>query len=73
MSIFTILWLLWGAVFLIVEGSAIFITHKTSDTLSGTIWRWFSVKGGHWTWKRFTLLGFLLWLLVHLVFGVLPG
>lgn len=72
MSIYTILWLLWGAAFVLVEGSAIF-SHKAGNTLSETIWRWFSVKGGSWTWKRFVLLGFLAWLLIHLVFGVLPS
>jgi hypothetical protein len=43
-SIFTILWIGWGVLFLVIEGIALKRT-APGDTLSETIWRWAGVRG----------------------------
>jgi hypothetical protein len=71
--IWTTLWLVWFAMFLVVEGAALF--NKTAgDTLSEHVWKWFATGGGvkmtGWVrLRRVVLMGFLAWLLVHFMSG----
>ena len=71
MSGFTIAWLLWLAMFLVVEGIALFRKER-GDTLSEHVWKWFRIhdKPRQWTWRRAVLAIFLVWLLVHMVAGI---
>lgn len=73
---FTLLWLGWGAAFLIIEGSALWLGPKGS-TLSEKVWSWFRVKDARptvLTWLlRAPLWAFLVWLLLHLGFGTWPS
>lgn len=67
-------WFLWLAVgFGIPEGIAI-ARHRTEDTLSGTVWHWCDVAPGntlaHWSALHLFLAFILLWLFLHLVFGI---
>lgn len=76
MSGWTIAWLIWGAAFLAIELPAAF-NRRPGDTLSETVWRWFRVKDPRptavtWT-LRVALAAFLVWLTVHLTFGVWPS
>jgi hypothetical protein len=73
-TVWTWLWLGWGAYFLAVEGVALF--NKTpNDTLSEHVWLWLGYSGGvrkptGWTQlRRFLALAFLAWLSVHLLTG----
>lgn len=78
MTAFTIAWLVWLAYFVVVEGMALF-NSKPGDTLSEHVWAWFgtAVKPGQsgrqrsgWTQlRRFALLAFMAWLLVHFITG----
>lgn len=71
MSGFTIAWLLWLAMFVVVEGIAL-IRKDRGDTLSEHVWKWFRIrdKPRQWTWRRAVLAGFLVWLLIHMVAGI---
>lgn len=75
MSIWTAAWIAWGLMFCAVEGVA--LANKTEgDTLSEHVWRWFGVtgkNGGGWTWKRYVLLAFLVWLTGHLAWALWAG
>jgi hypothetical protein len=75
--IWTILWILWGVYFAVVEGLALWREYKRKAdqaTLSETIWRWFAVKnpsGPRW-WvhtRRIILALFMVELTVHFVSG----
>ena len=70
MTWFTIAWLSWLAVFLVVEGIAL-CNKAEGDTLSEHVWAWFSIKdkGNKWRLRRFILLAFLAWLAVHFLTG----
>lgn len=70
MSGWTVAWLLWFAMFLVVEGFALF-NKERGDTLSEHVWKWFQIrsKPNQWTWRRAVLAIFLVWLLVHMVAG----
>ena len=69
MSGWTIAWLLWLAMFAVIEGAALFRKGK-DDTLSEHIWKWFKIRESRqWNWRRAVLAGFLVWLLVHMVAG----
>lgn len=75
MSGWTIAWLVWIAAFGVVEGLAL-ANRTPGDTLSEHVWKWFGVRGrngGGWTWKRYALLAFLVWLLGHLTLGWWAG
>lgn len=76
MSGWTIAWLVWGGGFVVVEGAAL-LTRAPDSTLSQHIWRWFRVKDPRptaRTWVlRAGLAAFLVWLLIHLTFGVWPS
>jgi hypothetical protein len=73
------MWLVWIAMFLGVEGMALF-NSKPGDTLSEHIWAWFGTqrrKPGEperprsgWTQaRRFGLLAFMAWLSAHFLTG----
>lgn len=70
---FTILWVLWGLAFAVVEGVAL-VNSKHGDTLSEHVWAWLGVgsnanpvKTPKWTLRvsRTILVSFLVWLLLH--------
>lgn len=67
---FTIAWLLWGLAFLVIEGVALF-NAKRDDTLSEHVWRWFSIRkrSKGWQARRFALVAFLAWLVLHFLTG----
>jgi hypothetical protein len=72
MSNYTIAWILWGLIFLAIEGIAL-ADKDEGDTLSEHIWRWFKVRGAiptktGWT-LRLILAGFMVWLSGHMIFG----
>lgn len=70
MSGWTVAWLLWGAMFLVIEGKAL-VDKDRGDTLSEHIWHWFRVKDkpGGWVARRYVLAAFLAWLSLHLTTG----
>lgn len=75
MSIWTILWLVWGAYFLVVEGWAL-LNSRGEDTLSEHVWAWLGYDdrkvgppSGSERLRRFATLAFLAWLVVHLLTG----
>ena len=78
MTVYTVLWLLWLAYFLVVEGVALF-NSRPGDTLSEHVWLWFGTewrKGqsprerSGWTQLRRVLLAaFMVWLTVHFLTG----
>lgn len=72
MDAFTALWLVWLLMFLGIEGAALFRKER-GDTLSEHVWKWFSVKdkAPGWIARRVALLAFLLWLFLHLGWGML--
>lgn len=73
-------WLAWLAAvfagFLPVEVYAL-ATRHTEHTLSGTVWTWTSNDLTHpwnigsWTWPHWLLAAFMIWLTLHLVWGLL--
>jgi hypothetical protein len=67
---FTVAWLLWLAMFAVIEGVAIF-NKRSDDTLSEHVWKWFSVrnKSRGWLLRRGVLALFLTWLTVHMLAG----
>lgn len=71
MDLWTTLWIAWGALFVVIEGAALYRARDQArgGTLSEFVWSWAGVRSPHWTWRRWLLLAFLSWLLVHLAFG----
>lgn len=68
---FTVAWLLWLAVLLVVEGVAL-LNRRKGDTLSEHAWEWFSVRDQSTAWRTLRFAGgaaFLGWLLIHIVTG----
>ena len=58
---YTKLWLVWGAIFAVIEGAALY-DHGSAGTLSETTWRWIGASSetahGIFTWPaRLTALG----------------
>lgn len=74
MTIWTWLWLGWGAYFALVEGMAL-ANSKPGGTLSEHVWAFLGYSGGvkkptAWTYlRRFLVLAFLAWLSAHLLTG----
>ncbi len=72
MSGYRWLWVGWIGIFLALEFTAIF-RRRYQDTLSEFVWHLCDITPGRtswsWTAAHFFLLAFLLWLLIHLVFG----
>jgi len=66
----TIAWLVWGALFLLIEGLALVKSRHQEGTLSDNVWRWFGVRSRHWTaWvivRRLVLALLLVVLTLHL-------
>lgn len=68
-------WIAWGAYFLGVEGAALLNSRK-GDTLSEHVWAFLGYKDrqvgqptGSQRIRRYLMLGFLAWLVVHLMTG----
>ncbi|XVU25827.1 hypothetical protein ACQPZJ_01845 [Actinoplanes sp. CA-054009] len=74
MSVWLWLWIGWALYFLVVEGIALF-NSRAGDTLSEHVWAFLGFSEGirrpsGWTrLRRFLLLAFLAWLIVHLLTG----
>lgn len=69
MSGWTVAWIMWLAMFVVIEGAAI-IRKEPDDTLSEHVWRWFKIRESRqWNVRRWALAIFLVWLLIHLVAG----
>jgi hypothetical protein len=64
------LWVLWILAFIGIEGAAL-INKEPGDTLSEHVRSWASIgeKSPGWRLRRFSLLAFLAWLVVHLMTG----
>jgi len=62
-----VLWLLWLASFLAIELTALWTGHP-EFTLSEWVWR-LEKLGRVWSFARYFVAAFLLWLFFHLVFG----
>ena len=69
----TAMWLVWIAAFFGIELSAL-ARHRPQDTLSDHVWAWFDIprhpapsRGTRG--RRLLLLGFLAWLVGHLLTG----
>ena len=69
------LWAAWIVYFLVVEGIALF-NSRGGDTLSEHVWAWLGYKDGHvgrptgsQRLRRYLTLGFLAWLVIHLLTG----
>ena len=65
--VYAVLWIIWIAAFLAIELTAIG-TGNTRYTLSDFIWRLEEVNGA-WTFLRFAVCAFCIWLFFHLAFG----
>ena len=68
MNLFTPLWLLWGAVFAVIEGTALWSRRKGvkgNGTLSALVWRFTA----H-TWGRILFAAGWIVLTVHLFFQI---
>jgi hypothetical protein len=67
---FTIAWVMWLAMFGVIEGVAL-VRKEPGDTLSEHIWKWFSVKekAAGWKARRAVLTAFLAWLSAHMLGG----
>jgi hypothetical protein len=68
MSGWTTAWLLWIAMFFVIEMPAVF-NKRPGDTLSEHIWAWFAIKDKPkgWRMRRLTLIAALAWLVLHLL------
>ncbi len=71
MNVWTIGWLVIAGIAAAWEGLAIW--RSRTGTLSDTIRIWAGVRGLRWTWRRWLLLAVMVWLLLHLVFGLGPN
>lgn len=72
MSAWTVAWIAWGAVFLVIELPAVFDARR-GNTLSEHVWRYVTRPFGTGSlpaWiGRGGVAAFLIWLTGHLVFG----
>lgn len=69
----TIGWLVWLLWFVVEEALALRPGHRGA-TLSEHVWKWFAITGSKapapWTrLRRFALLAFLAWLVLHFLTG----
>lgn len=64
---YTVAWLLWGAMFFVIEIPAI-LDKRSGDTLSEHLRKWFSTKDKSWGWvaRRGVLALFFVWFIIHL-------
>ena len=63
-------WLMFGGLFLAIEGAALFQKEGTA-TLSYHVWKWAGIKDKPRGYKqrRLALLAFLTWLVTHFLTG----
>ena len=66
LCVYPLLWIAWIAAFLAIELSALWSGHS-NFTLSSTAGAW-SRSIASWTFLRFFICAFCVWLLLHLVF-----
>lgn len=66
-SIYGVLWLVWILSFFAIELSALWTGHN-AYTLSAFTWR-LEKLGGTWTFVRYFVAAFCLWLSAHLILG----
>jgi hypothetical protein len=66
-STYAYLWIGWIVAFLAIEFSALAVNAKY--TLSDFVWR-FEDLGAPWTFARYFIAAFLVWLALHMVFGL---
>lgn len=66
-NVFRAGWVVWGLLFVGWEGLALF-NGQEGDTLSETVWSWFDVDAHAWTYKRYALVAFMIWLSAHFIF-----
>jgi len=71
MSIWVIGWWVLAGLFAAWEGLALW--KSRTGTLSDTLRIWAGVRGLRWTWRRWFLLAFMVWLTGHLCFGWWPN
>lgn len=64
---YALLWIGWIVSFLAIELTALFTGH-TQYTLSDFVWRAEEVNRA-WTFLRFFIAAFCIWLTLHMVFG----
>ena len=77
MSVWTILWILWGVFFAVVEGFGLYFEYKrkaVGATLSEHVWRWAGVigaRGPRWLVhaRRLILALFMVELTAHFMAG----
>lgn len=74
--IWTVLWLAWGAVFVLIEGAAL-TTRTPGATLSEHVWAWLLLRDrkhrGVSIALRVLLLAFMTWLTGHFLFRWWPN
>lgn len=74
MDFWTIAWLVWLGIFVVLEGIAI-ANDDTGDTLSEKVWQWFNLVGPKSKLSRpralarFIFLAFWAWLTIHFLSG----
>jgi len=80
MTVFTVGWLIWIGFFAIEEGIAL-TNKRNGDTLSEHVWRWFAIPEAGtkadgkrpstvgMRLRRFVLLAFMVWLVLHFITG----
>lgn len=70
MSGWTVLWLMWIAMFFAIEVPAI-LDKDRGDTLSEHVWKWFGItnKSRGYKLRRVILVFFLVWLVIHFLTG----
>lgn len=66
-NVYATLWILWLVVFLAIELTALW-TGKPQYTLSEYVWR-LERLGTAWTFLRYFIAAFCLWLFLHMAFG----
>ena len=66
-NVYAVLWIFWIASFLAIELSALWRGHS-EYTLSEFVWR-LEQLGKAWTFLRFFICAFCIWLLLHMAFG----
>lgn len=67
-------WLLWGLIGFLVPETIALVRSRRGDTLSEAVWFWCKVTPGntvfHWSALHVFAALFMLWLFVHLMFGI---
>jgi hypothetical protein len=66
-TVYAALWIGWIAAFLVIELTALF-TGNPRYTLSEYVWRLEEINRA-WTFLRFFIAAFCLWLFFHMAFG----